>query len=187
MTTAPCLLVRYDPTKTDVAIEETRRVMTRVGEPDAIVRTTRVPGTLKVQPEGDPHEAQDRIRALVDEDPRLFENTTRWTVVDEWVPTDLQSIRKAVAPFTRHIGATDSWKVHVRHSMSDLHKQMVIDAVAPLVQNAPVDLEHPAKEIRIDILGEDTAVGFLRGDETIRIHDHKPGHGPGDVDHEHGH
>lgn len=144
--------------------------MAQIGEPGAMVRPTNVPGTLKVVPEGSVHEAQRAIRTLTTAHPDVFQRTTRWTVVDQWVPSDLKAIKRAVAPLTRQIGASDSWRVQVRPCGSALHKQNVIDAVAPLVHNSPVDLNNPAKEIRIDILGDETGVGFLDRDEAVHIH-----------------
>ncbi len=170
MPAAPALIVRHDPRHTVVAVEEIRRVMRAIGEPDALVKTTEVAGNLKVIPEGDAHEAQEMVTRLCADRPELFAHTSNWTVVDQFVPTDLASIRRAVAAYQRDIGASDSWKIAVRPAGSALHRQNVIDAVAPLIHNAPVDLENPAKEIRIDILGDETGVGLLDRSELF------PGH-----------
>lgn len=165
---SPALIVRHDPAHVERALQEVRRVLARIGEPDAIVQQAAVPGNLKIMPEGDPHEAQEAITHLCNEEPGLFELTSNWTVVDTWVSTDLQEIRRAVATYQREIGASDSWRVAVRHSNTGLHRQAVIDAVAPLIQNAPVDLDNPTKEIRIDILGDETGVGLLGRNEVFR-------------------
>lgn len=166
----PALIVRHDPANIDAAIAETRQILAAIGEPDALIRDTGVVGNLKVIPEGDPHAAQNAITKMCAEDPGIFHYTSRWTVVDMWVPTDLKEIRRAVAAYQRDIGATDSWKVAVRPSQTGLHRQAVIDAVVPLIQNAPIDLENPAKEIRIDILGNETGIGLVERDELFGTH-----------------
>ena len=168
MSSPPCLLVRHDPTHAQAASDEARAIMARIGEPGAIVRATHIPGTLKVIPEGSVHDAQRAISRLYRQEPGSFRRTTRWTVVDEWCRSELTDIRRAVAPYSRQIGASDSWRVDVHPLATGLHKQNVIDAVAPLIHNAPVDLEDPTKEIRIDILGDETAVGLIDRSETFR-------------------
>lgn len=165
---APALIVRHDPAHTDDAIAETRRVLAAIGEPDALLQPTAVPGNLKVIPEGDPHDAQGAIARLEEAQPDLFRFTSRWTVVDTWVPSDLREIRRAVADYQRVIGPSDSWRVAVHPSQTDLHRQAVIDAVVPLIEGAAIDLEDPAKELRIDILGDETGVGLVDRHEHFR-------------------
>ncbi len=142
--------------------------MAQIGEPDAIVRPCRVSGHVKVITEGDPHEAQAAIAGLAALNPELFRYTSRWTVADQFVSSDLEAIRRAVAPYQHSITATDSWRVAVRHRETGLQSQQVIDAVAPLLSTSPVDLEDPSKEIRIDVLGDETAIGMMDRAERFK-------------------
>jgi tRNA(Ser,Leu) C12 N-acetylase TAN1 len=152
----------------DAAILEARRLMELIGEPAAIVRPSDVPGNLKVVPEGDAHEAQLGLTRLAGERPELFAFTSHWAVVDQWVPSDLDSIRRAVAEYQFQIGASDSWRVQVNRRGSALRRQDVIDAVAGLLPHAPVDLEDPAKEIHIEVMGRETGVGIMDRREFFR-------------------
>lgn len=167
-TTSTALLVRFDPKQRDEAIRETRRLLAQVGEPDALVRPCQVPGNLKVMTEGNPHEAQAAIAQLANANPEEFRCTSHWAVADQWVASELEAIRHAVAEYQRRIGTSDSWRVAVRHHETALRSQDVIDAVAPLLSEAPVDLEDPAKEVRIEVLGDETAVGLMDRSEMFR-------------------
>lgn len=166
----PTLIVRHDPAHPEAAIQETRRILESIGEPDALVLPTAIAGNLKVIPEGDPHDAQDAIARLAQEASGLFRYTSNWTVVDSWVPSDLQAIRRAVADYQNEIGAGESWKVAVRPNHTALHRQAVIDAVVPLLEPTRVDLEDPDKELRIDILGDETGVGLVDRNKSFGPH-----------------
>lgn len=167
MPNEPALIVRHEPRRTEAAIVETRAILAAIGEPDAIVRETSIPGNLKVLPEGDVHEAQLRVAELRLREPERFTLTSRWTAADAWVPSDLASIRRAVAMCQRDIRPGDSWRVSVRHKGGTLGTHDVLDAVTPLIPTGPVDLVDPAKEVRIDILGDETAVGLVGRDERF--------------------
>lgn len=167
-TTSTALLVRYDPKLEHEAVRETRRLLAQVGEPDALVHPCQVPGNLKVMTEGDPHEAQAAIAKLASAEPDRFRCTSHWAVADQWVASELEAIRHAVAGYQHRIGASDSWRVAVRHHKTPLRSQEVIDAVAPLLSQSPVDLEDPAKEVRIEVLGDETAVGLMDRHEMFR-------------------
>jgi tRNA(Ser,Leu) C12 N-acetylase TAN1 len=167
-TSPSAILVRFDPARPEEARAEIRRILTQVGEPDAIIKSCSVQGHLKVITEGDPHEAQTAIASLVASNPEVFRYTSHWVVADRFVTSDLESIRHAVAEYQHSIASTDTWRVAVRPHGAPLGSKQVIDAVAPLISNNHVDLEDPAKEIRIEMLGDETAVGMMDRSERIR-------------------
>lgn len=165
MSATPALIVRHEPARLDDAIAEVRSVMERIGEPGAMVVQTTIAGTLKVIPEGNAHEAQEAITHLAATEPALFASTAQWTVVDAWVPTDLNEIRKAVAAFQTEMGTGRPCRVAVRPEATPLRGQRVMDAVSSLVPQLDTDSLHPDRELRIDILGDQTAIGLLDRNE----------------------
>lgn len=162
MPATPSLIVRHEPKNADAAIDEVRRIMAAIGEPGAIVRETDVPGTLKVIPEGDAHEAQVAVSSLADEAPEVFRSTSGWTVVDAWVHTDIEEIRRAVAAMQRDLGGSS--RVAVRPAATSLEQQRIMDAVAPLLRPSQLGND-VTTELRIDIVGDETGIGVVTRSE----------------------
>lgn len=161
------LLVSYGWSRFGAAKHEIRKTLERFGDAHAQVERTSVHGIALVHTALAGREVIRRCRELFHSE-FVFAYATKWVPVDYWCDTDLAAMRKLVEENVRaRIGANETWgmKVEKRRSRR-YHTHDVVAYLAPAIDRK-VDLDHPDKLVRIDILGRQTAVSVLRPGEIF--------------------
>lgn len=156
------LLVSYDCGRYGRARAEIFHVLRRLGEEHGEVERTSVDGIALARTVRDAREIVRGCRRL-DQEGYPFEFAIKWAPVDYWCATDLDRIRALLEERIRaQIGASERWGLQVaRHRWDRYHTHEIIARLAPAIDRR-VDLAHPDKLIRIDVLGRKTAVSILR-------------------------
>jgi tRNA(Ser,Leu) C12 N-acetylase TAN1 len=88
--------------------------------------------------------------------------------VDLWTPSDIDSMRKAVGQLKDRIGEGETWRMTVEKRRHGAHTQELIARLAPLL-TARVDLHHPQRILRVDIVGPFAALSVLGPDEILSV------------------
>ncbi len=164
------LLVSYPQHRFYPARREVRRILKRLGDPYPRMEWTAVEGLAIAHTTLDPRRVVAGCRELFCAGELPFEFALKWVPVDHWCPTDPDALRdllaREVAP---RIAAHETWALRVdRHRCTDYHTDELVARLAPLIER-PVDLEHPDKTVRIDIVDARTAVAVLGPDEVFSV------------------
>jgi tRNA(Ser,Leu) C12 N-acetylase TAN1 len=151
------------------ALREIRQFLRELGDEAPIVKRTIVDGIIGVTTTLDPRGVIRDLRAVFERNPRRFRFTCKWVPVDLWTRSDLPSLKPGVMRLSDRIGVADRWRMtvtrrsHARHRSRDL-----IRALADLV-GGTVDLTHPDKILRVDPIGDHTALSVLTPMEIFSV------------------
>jgi tRNA(Ser,Leu) C12 N-acetylase TAN1 len=141
------------------------------------VRRTAAKGLLAVRTALDARAVVRELRALREREPGRLRFTCKWAPVDAWTAADLEALREAVEGLRERIGPRQRWRMTVdKHRHERYHRDEVIRALAPLV-DAPVDLTHPERILKIDLIGAEAALAVV-GPEDIFSTTRPPGPPP---------
>jgi tRNA(Ser,Leu) C12 N-acetylase TAN1 len=163
------LLVSHDCGRFGRAKHEILTVLRRLGDDQAQVRRSGVDGIALVHTALGGREVVRRCRELQNAD-FTFEFAIKWVPVDYWCDSDLGAIRALLESKVRdQIAEGDTWAMQVaKHRREQYHTQDIIANLAPAIARK-VDLSHPDKLLRIDMLGRQTAVSVLHADEVFSV------------------
>ena len=119
------------------------------------------PGIVLVCGDGERSEVVDRIRSEVPEAERVIP-------VEEWVPSDIESIVEAAKRVVDgRIGADESFAVRTvrrgRRGYTSVDVNIRAGAAVKEVTGASVNLRYPDKIVQVEILGDHAAVSLLDG------------------------
>jgi tRNA(Ser,Leu) C12 N-acetylase TAN1 len=114
----------------------------------------------------DPRLVIQELRALLARHSRLLQHTCKWVPVDLWALSDIDSLRKAIGQLRDRIAEGETWRMVVEKRRYGGHTRQLIELLAPLV-TAKVDLEHPQKILRVDLIGSLAALSVLRPGEIL--------------------
>lgn len=169
MTGSSDLLVSYPRRRFFQARREIVRVLERVGDPAPVVERSSVPGIAIVHTRVDNREAVKRCRELSAAELPL-EFAVKWVPVDFWCETSLEAIRRALeAHVPDRIAEAQTWAMKVeKRRWTQHHTTDIITALAPSIPRK-VDLQHPDRTVRIDVLGARTAISLLAPGEVFSI------------------
>ncbi len=158
---------------------EILKILGRLGDPRPVVARTAVPGLLAVQTTLDPRAVTRELRALLARDPLVLQHTVKWVPIDRWTSADPESLQEAVRRLRERIRPGERWRLTVeKRRYTRHHTAEIIAMLAGLIQG-PVDLEHPDRIVRVDIVGSDAAVSVLAPGEIVSIGKPTPPEGPG--------
>ena len=170
------VLVSYDCGRFGRARREALAVLRRLGDEHAQVERSSVDGIALVHTTLDPREVVRRCRNLADQS-YTFRFAIKWVPVDYWSDTDLDTIRWLLEDKVRgQIAERETWGMQVaKRRWERYHSREIIASLARAIDRT-VDLEHPDKLVRVDVLGKRTAVSVLRPDEIFSARrDHSTG------------
>lgn len=161
------LLVSYGWARFGAAKREILNTLKRFGDAYAQVERTSVQGIALAHTALAGREVVRRCRELFRRE-FVFESATKWMPVDYWCDTDLAAMRKLVEETVRdRIDANETWAMKVeKHRAHQYHTHDVVAHLAPAIDRK-VDLDHPDKLVRVDILGRQTAISVLRPGEIF--------------------
>lgn len=161
------LLVSYPWRHFRRARNEIRRRLQDCGDPDAQAEKTMVPGIAVVHTRLDGREVLRKCRALF-EDGASFDFAVKWVPVDAWCETSLEAMQAVIEQrFRDQIGAGQTWAMKVeKRGWRQFHVTEIIGRLASAIDRK-VDLRHPDRVVRIDVLGPVTAMSLLRPEEVF--------------------
>ncbi len=163
------LLISYPWGRFAEARREAVRILQRFGDEGPEVKKSGVPGIAVAHSRLDNREVIRRCRALYEVE-SVFYYTLKWVPVDFWCTTSLDVIRQAIADnVVDRIGEHERWGMRVKkRTWQRYHTREIIEYIAEPIHRT-VDLTNPDWIVRVDVLGQQTAVSLLRPDEVFSI------------------
>lgn len=159
--------------------------MRKLGDPDAGMRWTTVEGIAIVHTDLDPRQVVAGCHDLLCRGEEPFAFAVKWVPVDEWAPTDLDAIKAVIEQkLAPRIGPDETWAMQVeKRRWQRYHTADIVAHLAPAIHRQ-VDLSHPDKILRVDVIDARTALAVLRPDEifsavTAQCPSPAPGKEPG--------
>jgi len=163
------LLVSHQRGRYRKARREILRTLRRLGDEHPVVDRTAVHGIALVHTGLDGRKVVHGCRELYLAG-LAFEHAIKWVPVDYWCEPDLEAMRSLLAEKVRdQIAQDETWGMKVekrrwqRYSTRDIvvHLARAIDR--------EVDLDHPDKLVRVDVVGGQVAVSVLRPGDVFSI------------------
>jgi len=161
------LLVSHQLGRYGKAKREILRALRQLGDEHAVVQRTAVDGIALARTALDGRDVVRRCRELFD-DGFAFEYAVKWVPVDYWCEADLEAIRKVLAEKVRdQIAPDETWGMKVaKRRWERYHTQDIVTHLAAAIDRK-VDLNHPDKLVRVDVVGDQAAVSVLRPGEVF--------------------
>ena len=163
------LLVSYPWGQFGHARREALALLAQLGDPDASVVRSAVLGVAIAHTRLDARAVVRQCHALHGAG-RPFRYAVKWAPVDIWCDTALDAMRDAiVANILPRIAARHRWGMRVdKHGWPPYHTDDIVRRLAGAIDR-PVDLRHPDWWLRLDILGDRTAIALLGPDELFSL------------------
>ncbi|NIR31119.1 MAG: hypothetical protein GWN84_17755 [Gammaproteobacteria bacterium] len=163
------LLVSHPWGRFSLARRETIGVLKRFGDPEPKVERTSVAGIAVAHTTLNNREVIRKCRELSKKEP-AFEFAVKWVPADYWSETSLEAIRQVIDEKIReHITKDETWAMRVKkRRWQQYHTLEIIEYLAADIERK-VDLRHPDKIVRVDVLGNKTAISLLKPDETFSV------------------
>jgi tRNA(Ser,Leu) C12 N-acetylase TAN1 len=161
------LLVSYQRGHYGRARREILHVLKLLGDEHPVTERTAVDGIAFVHTALDGRRVVQECRALFKEGV-AFAEAVKWIPVDYWCDADLQAIHRLLAERVRdRIAPHESWGLKVaKHRWQRYHTDEIVAQLAGAIDRR-VDLDHPDKLVRVDVLGAEAAISVLRPDEVF--------------------
>lgn len=161
------LLVSYYWNHFSRARHEAVYVLRKFGDPAPKVERTGVIGIAIIHTSLNNREVIQKCKELF-KTGFEFRFAIKWVPVDFWCETSLDSIKKAIDEnVTGGIGENETWGMKVeKRRWQKYHTIQIIERLAANI-NRKVNLSSPDKLIRVDVLGERTAISLLKPGETF--------------------
>jgi len=163
------LLVSYPWRRFGRARREILRILRHLGDENARVERTDVDGIALVHTGLDNREVVHRCRELFRTAP-TFEYAIKWVPVDYWCDTDLDAMKKLIEERIRdQIGENETWGLKVeKRGWQKYHTADIVACLASVIDRR-VNLDHPDKLVRVDVVGNRSAISVLRPDDTFSV------------------
>ncbi len=161
------LLVSYKRGRYGRAKREIFHVLEHLGDEHPLIERTAVDGIAFVRTALDGRLVVQECRALFKEG-LAFEDAVKWVPVDYWCETDLQVIHRLLAERVRdRIAPNETWGLKVaKRRWQRYHTDDIIKQLAGAIDRR-VDLDHPDKLVRVDVVGAEAAISVLRPDDVF--------------------
>jgi tRNA acetyltransferase TAN1 len=161
------LLVSHQRGRYGKARREILRTLKRLGDEHGAVERTDVPGIALVHTTLDAREVVHRCRELFEQG-FTFEHAIKWIPVDFWCEPELDTLRLHLADIAgTQIAPDETWGMRVdRHGWQRYRTPQIVSHLARAIDRR-VELDHPDKVVRVDIVGERAAVSVLRPDDVF--------------------
>lgn len=138
-----------------------------LGDENPFVKPTPAKGLIGVRTVLPAREVTKELRAILAGDPSLLYYTCKWIPVDRWTWSDIDSMKEAVMGMRDSIKEGETWRMTVEKRRYTAHHRIeIIKALAELIE-AKVDLTHPDKILRIDLIGRYAAISVLTPEEIF--------------------
>jgi tRNA acetyltransferase TAN1 len=149
------------------ARREAAYVLRKLGDPTPEVERSDVMGIAIVCTSLDNREVIQKCKKLY-KDGFVFRFTIKWVPVDFWCETSLDSIKKVIDEnIVNSIGESETWGMKVeKRRWQKYHTIEIIERLASGI-NRKANLSNPDKLLRVDVVGERTAISLLKPDEIF--------------------
>lgn len=156
------LLVSHPRGRYGKAKRQILQVLGRLGDENAVVARTAVDGVALVRTVLDAREVVRRCRELFSEG-WAFDYAVKWVPVDHWCEADLEKMQRLLIEKVRdNIAPGESWGMKVaKRRWGRYHTSDIVDYLARAIDRK-VDLEHPDKLVRVDVVGARASISILR-------------------------
>lgn len=163
------LIVSYSWNHFVPARREAIRILKQFGDLDPRVEGTGVPGMAVIHTTLNNREVIQKCRELFRAEP-AFQFTVKWIPVDFWCEASLEAMKEVMEKEIRdRIRENETWAMKVeKHRWQQYHTIEIIKYLAESIDRK-VDLRHPDKIVRIDVLGKRAAISLLKPDEVFSI------------------
>jgi tRNA acetyltransferase TAN1 len=161
------LLVSHPRGRYRKARHEILCTLKRLGDEHGAVERTTVLGIALVHTALDAREVVHHCRELFERG-LAFEHAIKWIPVDSWCESDLDTLRLHLAEVAGpQIAPNETWGMRVdRHGWQRYRTPQILTHLARAIDRR-VELDHPDKVVRVDIVGERAAVSILRPDDIF--------------------
>lgn len=149
------------------AKNEIERLLKEFGDEKPVVQKTLARGICGVKTNLKNRDVVKKVRALFKKDPLKINFAVKWVPVDNWCGSELEEMKKMVEKEKKKIKKGEKWAMEVeKRRYTQYHSAEIIKELAELIKEK-VDLEHPDKILRIDILGESAGISVLKPEEIF--------------------
>lgn len=163
------LLVSFGWRRFYPASAEIRKILTNLGDNNAIIKRTVAKGIAGVNTILDPRQVTRELYAMYNQDPTLFMHTLKWVPIDYWTTSDLESMASGIVTLRNKIAKGEKWMMVVeKRRYSQYHKIEIIKYLAEYIDEK-VDLRNPDKIVRIDILGKNAGISVIKPEEIFSV------------------
>ena len=155
---------RFHQTRTEIT-----RILNQMGDPDPVIKRTPVRGIALVHSCLDNREIIRQCNTLrQDCGLDCFQFAIKWIPVDYWCMTDLDAMKRVIdSHVADYVKPDQTWGMIVnKHRFQHYHSIDIIRHLAQDVQRR-VNLNQPDWLVRVDILGPETAIAFLKSNEIF--------------------
>lgn len=165
----PNLLISYDPHGGYMSGKaEVQDILTKLGDQKAEMELL-VPGIIGVKTVLKSRDVVEEVRDLFAGDPESVKFTLKWVPADFWCEGSIDGIKSMVKEEAKDLFvATDQYSIDVVKHRSVLHKEQVVEAVAPLLKGK-VNLEFPQKVLRIELFDNRASVTVLKPKDVFSV------------------
>jgi len=149
------------------AKKEIQCILKRLDEEKPFVSRTIARGIMGVKTCQNPREVIHALQRMFNEDPTIFQYTSKWVPIELWTYSDIDSIKKVVEQLKTEIHADEKWRITLeKRRFTKYHKIEIIKSVAELIDEK-VDLKNPDKILRIDIIGKYAGIAILKPNDIF--------------------
>ena len=159
------LLVSYGWGTFNQAKNEIIKFLKVFGDENPIVERTVARGICGIKTKLKSRDVIKKVREAYKKDPLKINFAIKWVPVDNWCKSDLNEMKKVVEKIKIKKG--EKWGMDVeKRRYTEYHTDEIIKELAKGIKEK-VDLEHPDKILRIDILGENAGISILKPEEIF--------------------
>ena len=170
------LLVSYSWGCFHWARAEIMKILKQLGDPAPLVERTAVSGIAMVRTCLNNRTVIKHCKAIWQTPgSHDLQFAIKWVPVDYWCKTDLDAMKQVIDTSVKgQIKPDQTWRMVVKRRRYQKHH--TIDIVRHLAQDVDrvVNLNEPDWIIWVDIIGRETAIALLKGDEVFSINKSQP-------------
>ena len=113
-----------------------------------------------------------KIKRIFKENPKFFQYILKIIPIDYVCETQVQTISEIIeSSYSMYINSKDRFKIVLNRRKSPyINRESTIRKIASIINNK-VDLDHPDKIIRIEVLGNITGISYLNPNDIIKQND----------------
>ncbi len=151
------------------ARREIRAILKALGDEKPTVSRTLVRGLIGVKTSLPPRDVVRGLRTLQGANPLLVQYTCKWLPVDTWGSSDVEAMKDTIYRLRDRIEPTETWRMTLEKRRYTQHHQLELIRILAEPIAAKVDLAHPDKILRVDILGSHAAMSVLTPDDIFSV------------------
>ena len=124
----------------------------------------------------DGRKAAAKIAELCRENPELFSVTHRYTPIDKWCQSEVQTMQRMIKDLTASIGKSEKWKMGLNKRHWDkLEGNKLIMKLTEVVDRPNVDLDNPERIIQVEIIGKEAGLSLISPKDAVDVARRKAG------------